>query len=131
MPLLAMMYPRGPGIKDTFGVEVVEHAARIGAELGADLVKTVYTGDRDSFRRVVQGCPVPVLVAGGPKVDSDGQLLSMVQGALEAGAAGVSIGRNVFSHVDPAAMTAALVGLVHRRASIPDLLEQLRRSRGG
>lgn len=130
MPLLAMMYPRGPTVRDPFAVEVVEHAARIGAELGASVVKTVYTGDPESFRRVVRGCPVPVLVAGGPKAESDEQVLTMVQGALEAGAAGVSIGRNVFGHVDPAAMTAALVSLVHGRIPMTDVLGQLRAARG-
>jgi fructose-bisphosphate aldolase/2-amino-3,7-dideoxy-D-threo-hept-6-ulosonate synthase len=67
MPLIAMMYPRGKAILNPNDVEVVAHAARAGAELGADIVKTNYTGDIDSFRRVVEGCPVPVVIAGGPK----------------------------------------------------------------
>ncbi|MGQ0537190.1 MAG: 2-amino-3,7-dideoxy-D-threo-hept-6-ulosonate synthase [Methanobacteriota archaeon] len=112
MPLLAMMYPRGPNVRDPHAVEVVRHAARLGAELGADLVKTVYTGSVETFREVVRGCPVPVLVAGGPRADSDRQVLAMVAAAMSAGARGVSLGRNVFQHKDPRAMTRAIADLV-------------------
>jgi len=58
MPLIAMMYPRGKKIKNQFDVEFVKQAARIGAELGADIVKTNYTGSPETFREVVEGCPV-------------------------------------------------------------------------
>ena len=67
MPLLAMMYPRGPKIQNEHAEEVVAHAARIGAELGADIIKTNYTGSIESFKAVVESCPVPVVIAGGPK----------------------------------------------------------------
>ncbi len=60
MPLLAMMYPRGPKIQNEHDPKAVAHAARIGAELGADIIKTNYTGDVDSFKAVVECCPVPV-----------------------------------------------------------------------
>ena len=65
MPLLAMMYPRGRKIKDEYSAESIAHAARVGAELGADIVKTNYSGDPDSFASVVDSCPVPVVIAGG------------------------------------------------------------------
>ena len=71
MPLLAMMYPRGEKIKDEFDPQVIMHVARLGAELGADIVKVSYTGSVESFRKVVAGCPVPVVIAGGPKMNSD------------------------------------------------------------
>jgi fructose-bisphosphate aldolase / 2-amino-3,7-dideoxy-D-threo-hept-6-ulosonate synthase len=58
IPLVAMMYPRGENIKNPHDVEVVAHAARIGAEAGADIVKAVYTGDIDSFKKVTKACPV-------------------------------------------------------------------------
>jgi len=64
MPLLAMMYPRGKKIENEYQVDYVSLAARVAAELGADIVKTVYTGDPDSFREVTRGCPAPVVVAG-------------------------------------------------------------------
>ncbi len=114
MPLLAMMYPRGRKIRDEYSEEYIAHAARVGAELGADIVKTNYTGDPDSFARVVEGCPVPVVIAGGPKVDSELDLLKMVQGAISSGARGVAIGRNVFQHDSPALITRRICGVVHK-----------------
>ncbi|MCQ2078762.1 MAG: fructose-bisphosphate aldolase, partial [archaeon] len=108
MPLLAMTYARGPSIKDSFDPVAVAHAARVGAEIGADIVKCSYTGDIDSFSKVVDGCPVPVVIAGGPKMDSDMDILNMVADSLAAGGHGVSIGRNVFQHKDVPGITAAI-----------------------
>ncbi len=118
MPLLAMMYTRGEKIKNPFDVKFVKHAARVGAELGADVVKVVYTGSPDTFREVVEGCPVPVVIAGGEKMESDREILQMVDGALKAGCAGVSIGRNIFQHKDPLRMVGAISALVHRGKSV-------------
>ena len=83
MPLVAMMYTRGPNITDQYDVENVKHAARVGAELGADIVKVPYTGSIDTFKEVVHGCPVPVVIAGGEKMDSDEDIFNMVDGALK------------------------------------------------
>jgi predicted phospho-2-dehydro-3-deoxyheptonate aldolase len=103
MPLLAMVYPRGPQVKDPSDPVLVAHAARLGAELGADIVKVPYTGSKDSFRAVVAGCPVPVVVAGGARKDA-AALVRELEGARAAGARGVSVGRNVFQDADPAAL---------------------------
>src|SRR2546430_1467650 len=121
LPLLAMMYPRGSNVKNPYDVDVVKHVARVGAELGADVVKTVYTGSSDTFREVIRGCPVPVLVAGGPKLDSDRAALGMVEGAIAGGAAGVSIGRNVFQSKDPIGMTRAIARVLFEGASADDV----------
>ena len=123
MPLLAMMYPRGPKIDNEHDPEVVKLAARVGAELGADIVKTNYTGDPDTFKEVVDGCPVPVIIAGGPKVETDKQLLGMVYDAINVGGAGIAIGRNVFQAKDPAKMTKALVEIVHNGMKPDEALE--------
>ena len=120
MPLVAMMYTRGPKIKSEFDVANVKHAARVGAELGADIVKVPYTGSVESFTEVVQGCPVPVVIAGGEKMDSDEDIFEMVDGALKAGAAGVSIGRNAFQHEKPDKIVEALCKMVHQGASIEE-----------
>lgn len=72
MPLIAMMYPRGQNIKDEYEVGVVKIVARVAAELGADLVKTNWPGDPDSFKEVVDGCMVPVIIAGGEKQELKG-----------------------------------------------------------
>ena len=113
LPTLAMMYPRGPSIPNEHAHEVVSHAARLGYELGADIVKTNYTGDVESFRNIVQTVRMPLVVAGGPKTDSVAAAVRMVSESIEAGAAGVSIGRNVFQHRDPALMTKVLADIVH------------------
>jgi len=125
MPLVAMMYTRGPKIKNEYDAENVKHAARVGAELGADIVKVTYTGDPESFSQVVQGCSVPVVIAGGPRMGSDEEIFKMVSGALQAGCAGVSIGRNAFQHDNPEKMVAALSRMVHQGQSAEDALVEL------
>jgi fructose-bisphosphate aldolase/2-amino-3,7-dideoxy-D-threo-hept-6-ulosonate synthase len=117
IPLLAMMYPRGPKIQNPHSVEHVAHAARLGAELGADVIKTNYTGDVETFRNVIRGCCVPVIVAGGPKVETVQEVLQMAHDTIEAGGAGISIGRNVFQHENPTRMVKALAAIVHDGAS--------------
>lgn len=126
IPLVAMIYTRGPKIKDEYDVANVKHAARVGAELGADIVKVVYTGRVESFAGVVEGCPVPVVIAGGPKMGSDEEIFKMVAGALEAGSAGVSIGRNAFQHKNPTKMVQALSKMVHHQASVNEAVEMLK-----
>jgi len=129
IPLLAMMYPRGPSIKNSHAVDVVAHAARLGAELGADIIKTNYTGDAESFKRVVDSCPVPVIIAGGPKAETTKDVLQMVKDAINAGGAGLSIGRNVFQHEDPTQMVKALSAIVHKEASVAEALKILGESK--
>ena len=125
MPLLAMMYPRGDKIKSEHDVEVVKLSARVGAELGADIVKTNYTGDPDTFKEVTDGCPVPVVIAGGPKMSTPEEVLQMVHDAVGAGAAGTSIGRNVFQHENPVAMTRAIAAIVHKEATVEEGIKLL------
>ena len=84
--------PRGQKVENEHDVELVKHAARVGSELGVDIVKTNYTGDPDSFKEVVEGALVPVVIAGGPKVDTDEELLQMVKDSIEVGGAGVAFG---------------------------------------
>ncbi len=121
MPLLAMMYPRGENIKNPYDVEAVRHVARVGAELGADVVKTLYTGSPETFKEVVRGCPVPVVVAGGPKLDTEKAALETVSGSLAGGAAGVSMGRNIFQAKDPIGMTRAIARILFDGASVEDV----------
>ncbi|OPX20151.1 MAG: fructose-bisphosphate aldolase [Desulfobacca sp. 4484_104] len=125
MPLLAMIYPRGERIKDEYDPKVIKHAARLGAELGADIVKVSYTGSVESFRAVIAGCPVPVVIAGGPKMNSDRDILEMVKGSVEAGGSGVSIGRNVFQHREPSRMVGAISLLVHENSTVDEALSFL------
>ena len=129
MPLVAMMYPRCKKIDEQGGehnVEVVKLAARCGAELGADIIKTNYTGDPDSFKEVTKGCPAPVVIAGGPKMDTDRDILEMVHGAIEAGGAGTSIGRNIFQHESPVKIVRAIAAIVHGGADTEEALKELK-----
>lgn len=113
MPLLAMVYARGPKIRDEYDPDVVAHCARVGVELGADVVKVAYTGDTESFARVTEACCIPVIIAGGAKMDSNRDILQMVHDSLRAGGGGISLGRNVFQHEHPGRLLQALRGLVH------------------
>ena len=122
LPLLAMMYPRGDKVK--FNTDSIKLAARVGAELGADIIKCPYTGDADSFAQVVQGCPVPVVIAGGEKLD-DENTLEMIEGAMKAGAAGLSIGRNVFQHRNPELFLKVAARMVHKGLSAKEGLKEL------
>ncbi len=125
MPLIAMMYARGEHIKNPFDPDVVAHCARVAAEVGADIVKVAYTGDSDSFEKVVKGCPIPVVIAGGPKMGSDIEILEMVEGAMKAGGAGVSIGRNAFQHENPGKIVKAISMIVHERRTAKEASELL------
>jgi len=125
MPLVAMMYTRGPKVKNEFDVANVKLAARVGAELGADIVKVPYTGSVDTFAEVVGGCPVPVVIAGGEKMESDEDIFKMVDEALKAGAKGLSIGRNAFQHKSPEKIVSALCKMVHEAAGVEKAIEML------
>ena len=87
-------------------------------------MKTVYTGDPESFREVTRGCPVPVVVAGGSKTD-DRTTLELIEGAMAGGAAGISIGRNAFQHKNPAKFVRAAACIVHKGKSVEEALKIL------
>lgn len=96
-------------------------ASRIAAELGASLVKTYWCAD--GFEKVVAGCPVPVVMAGGPQVDTEKEVLDFVYDGLQKGAIGVNLGRNVWQNPDPVAMMRAIRGLVHDRLTADEAFE--------
>ncbi len=125
MPLIAMVYPRGPSIADSYDPKAIAHSVRVAAELGADVIKCSYTGDTDSFSRVVEGSMVPVLIAGGPKMESDLDILNMVYDSLQAGGHGVSIGRNVFQHKNVRGMMSAISDIVLHGATVKESMEKL------
>src|ERR687888_16342 len=127
MPLVAMMYPRGENIKNQYDPETVAHTARIGAEAGADIVKSVYTGSVNSFRKVIRSCPVPIVIAGGPKANTDKEIIEMCFGAMEAGAIGVTFGRNIFQHKNPPAIVHALRSIILDEETPREVLTELGR----
>jgi predicted phospho-2-dehydro-3-deoxyheptonate aldolase len=125
IPLLAMMYPRGPKIQNEHAPDMVAHAARIGAELGADIIKANYTGSIETFKGVIESCPVPVVIAGGPKCKTLEEILQTTFDSMKAGAAGLSIGRNVFQCDTPTQIVKALSAIVHQNASVEQALKIL------
>ncbi|MFB6307832.1 MAG: 2-amino-3,7-dideoxy-D-threo-hept-6-ulosonate synthase [Haloarculaceae archaeon] len=126
MPVLAMAYARGHDVRsddpEAFS-EDLGHAVRLAEELGADVVKTAYSGDADTFEHVVESTSLPVVIAGGSK-GTDEETLSMVRGAMDAGASGVSMGRSIFQHDDPEAIAQAVASVVHDDAAAEEALSE-------
>jgi 2-amino-4,5-dihydroxy-6-oxo-7-(phosphonooxy)heptanoate synthase len=120
VPLLAMVYARGPQISDSHAPELVAHAAQLAADLGADVVKTDYAGTPEQMADVVAACPIPVIVAGGPRSAGNDAVLARVSEALRGGVAGVAMGRNVFQSDQPGRTAAAIARLVHAPRPLPD-----------
>ncbi len=102
--------------------EHVKFVDRVAAELGADVVKSYYTGDPDTFQEVVECCPVPIIVLSGPGASDPKGLLRIVHEGMEAGAKGVIMGRNVFGHKDPPAMVKAISRIVHEDETVENAL---------
>lgn len=128
MPLTVHIYPKGNLLKkeDYYKTENIMYAARAAAELGADIVKTWYTGSSDTFRQVVEACPVPVVIAGGPHAESVAQFLTMVRGAIDGGASGVAVGRNVWGSNNPTLMIKALKMIVHENKGVQETIAELK-----
>ena len=122
LPVLAMTYARGPDIDGT-DPEALGRAVRLGEELGADVIKTGYSGDAESFGHVCESTNCPVLIAGGSP-DGDLESLRDVRGAMDAGGAGVSMGRTIFQHDDPERIAHAVALVVHEDCSAADALER-------
>jgi fructose-bisphosphate aldolase/2-amino-3,7-dideoxy-D-threo-hept-6-ulosonate synthase len=120
VPVLAMAYARGPGV-DSSDPEALGHAVRFAEELGADVVKTGYSGDAASFEHVVESTRLPVVIAGGAK-GTDRETVEAVRGVIDAGGAGVSMGRSIFQHDDPEAITTAVSAVVHDDAAAEEAL---------
>lgn len=113
LPVMAEAIPGGWGRAVEWTVENVARAARICAELGADIVKTVCPGPTDEFAAVAEASPVPVVALGGPKMASEDDVVAVARGVVAAGAAGIAFGRNVWGSPDPAALVRRLRHAVH------------------
>ena len=127
MPVLGMVYPRGPNLivspeDETGGIA---HAARVAHELGCHVVKVPWTGSADSFHQVTEAVPIPVLIAGGPRAIPFREILDIVEAAMGVGGSGVCMGRQVFGTDDTAAHVAALRAIIHDGASAVEAAELL------
>ena len=129
LPVIAHAYPNGPSVPvgERYDSDRVSYAARTAMELGVDIVKTFFTGDADSFARVVDAAsPAMVVAAGGPKLDAPEAVFRMASDAVAAGASGVTFGRNVWQSADVAGTIDVLKAIVHGTASpgSPDRVAQ-------
>jgi class I fructose-bisphosphate aldolase len=120
VPLLAMMYHRGHDVKDPKDTKNIAHVARVGYELGADIIKCPFT---ENFSKVTSCVDVPVVIAGGAKSGKAEDILLQIKECMEQGGAGVSIGRNAFQADDPEKMVKAIREIVHGNKSVEDALK--------
>jgi len=105
MAAIAWIYPRGSAVENESSPEITAYAARVGLELGADMIKIKYCGSEQTFKKVVQSAgKTKVMLSGGPKI-GDEEILKTIESVIKAGATGAAVGRNVFQHQDPLAMT--------------------------
>lgn len=123
LPLMVEALPcPSERIQDPKATDPMASAARLAFEHGADLVKTYYTGNQESFRQVTDNCPVPVLIAGGPKMDTAEDTLQVAHGAVQAGASGVVFGRNIWQSDDVRATIRSLRSVIHDGCSVSEAL---------
>ena len=115
--LAMMIEPRSArertNAEDKTTPELLAMYCRISAEIGADIVKCIYPGNVEALRTVVEGCPAPLLVAGGARAGKPEDAYRQAQGAMEAGAAGLVFGRNIYESNEPAAELARYRRIVH------------------
>ena len=124
MPAIAWVYPRGESVKNDTAPEIVAYAARAGLEIGADAVKIKYSGTPESFRWAIKAAgATKVFMSGGPKAPTDETFLAQVKGAIDAGATGLAVGRNVWQHEDPIKMAAALKEIIFSGGEVQKALQ--------
>lgn len=126
LPVIAWMYPRGKAIKHETSKKNLAYAARIGLELGADIIKTRYSGTINSFEWVIKSAgKVQVLVAGGSKKTSKNVLQEVFE-VMQAGAKGMAIGRNIWQHEYPLKMTKAVKDIIFNNKTVQDAIKRLK-----
>jgi len=127
VPLLVMIYVRGPGETTVTADSAIAHAARVAAELGADIIKIPAPQDDRMLNEITSSLPVPVVIAGGSKIAEAPVFLERVERAMQAGAHGVAIGRNIFQNESPRRFLRAICRIVHRGFSAADAWEEAKR----
>lgn len=112
MAAIAWIYPRGSAVEDETSPEMTAYAARIGLELGADMIKIKYSGSEETFAKAVEAAgKTKVVLSGGEKIGEE-EFLNIAKAAIKAGVTGIAVGRNVFQHEDPLAITEKIKKIV-------------------
>ena len=123
LPAIAWVYPRGAAVANDTAKDIVSYAARAALELGADAAKIKYTGDSQSFSWAVKaGAGMKVFMSGGPKAPTDEAFLRQVQGAMDAGATGLAVGRNAWQNAEPLKMAESLRRVILEGVRVDKLL---------
>lgn len=126
LPVTSEALPRGfEKADDSRTPENITFACRQSAEMGADIIKTEYTGDQESFKNLTESVYVPVVILGGSKKVPERELLQEIKDAIEAGGSGVAMGRNIWGHENPARYAAAIAKLIHEDCSVDAALKEL------
>jgi class I fructose-bisphosphate aldolase len=128
LPVVVHAYPCGECIppEERYSMERVAYASRLAMELGVDIIKTFYTGSAETFARVVEiAAPALVVAAGGPRLETDADVLRMAYDVVQAGAAGITFGRNIWQSGDARGMIQALRHVMHEEGSAGEALEKL------
>ena len=126
LPVIAWMYPRGKAVGDELNTNLLAYAARVGLELGADILKIKYNGDKEGFKWIVKCAgKAKVSIAGGHKTD-DKEFLSGLKNVLEAGAVGMAVGRNVWQHNKPLGITRAIKKIIFENKKVKEALKFIR-----
>lgn len=126
LPVMAEVFPGGMNSGEEWNtVEKLSSSVRVAAEAGADVIKTFYLDNTGDFTSVVENALVPLVVLGGVRSNDARPLLERIALCLDKGATGVAIGRNIWGHKDPGAITRALSAVVHDGSSIGDALAYL------
>lgn len=112
LPVIAWMYPRGRNVKSEEDPKVIAYAARVGLELGADIVKVRFTGDLESFRWVVESAGKAKVVMMGGSKEEESVFTQRIKTAMVAGAIGLAVGRNVWQADNPLEISKKIASLV-------------------
>lgn len=127
LPVVSEALPvRCERIADPLAADVMASAARLAFEHGADLIKNYYTGDAESYRTVTESCPIPMLLAGGIRSNSERDVLQSVKDAMSVGGKGAVMGRNIWQHANPGGMTRALSRIIHEDIGIDEAMDELK-----
>jgi DhnA family fructose-bisphosphate aldolase class Ia len=123
--IIETMGARGGLSDDVFDADFVAFHARIGMEMGGDIIKTDWPGSVDALARIARSLPIPVMIAGGPRQQSDRSTLEMVAQVREAGAAGILFGRAIFQAANPLAVMKACSAIIHRGVSVDAAMDEI------